>query len=286
MLKGLIHVPCLERRCISCHCLEDAGADVVDSAENPEVGAGGENFPDRGLPTQESQVRVIDVHLHSNVSHSFIIAEEEVKDVLLVELWQGKELLRVEKVPFLPLAQLPRLLDDNQPPRIVDIKVEKVERGLSTTAVITWKTDKPTTSEIRYGIDELDRQSFPHGCLVRNHRLTLNGLKTNRKYYFMLIAKDFYGQQMVSDRQCLSTEKDIDGGGIEPGELSPQRDCAIIRKELFNAGGRYLALFELSQSLSLSIGVFELQEPVGRLPEAFSGAVSGSEKKSFSCECC
>ena len=280
LVGGLVHEPCLEKRCIVCHCSASANS-VADKPEIKSDGMPSPVSPISESQTQEPEMTVIRANLHSDVSHSFIFSEDRVESVLLVELWQGKECLKVERVALLPLGQLPQLVDDKRAPQISDIKVEKVERGLSSTAVITWQTDKPATSGIRYGIDELNRHSFPHGCLVRDHRLKLPSLKTNRNYQFSLVSNDFFGNQAVSESQVLSTKKSIGGDSNHASELLPgKRDCAIVKKELFNVDGRYLALFELSQSLSLSIGVAGFQEPVRRLPDAFADSAPSELEKS------
>lgn len=260
LLKGLVHQPCLEGRCIACHCSQAQETSVDSTVEHDErvisASAKAKNI--------EPEMNVIHAHLHSDIAHSFIFSEDKVDRVLLVELWLGKALQKVERVALLPLGKLPRLVDDKRSPQISDVQIEKVERGLSSMAVISWKTDKPTTSGIRYGIDQLDRQSFPHGCLVRNHRLTLPSLKTNCKYRFSVVSNDFFANQAVSDCLLLSTEKDFSTGSDKQLDV---RDCAIVKKEFFNAEGRYLALFEVSQSLSLSIGAEKLLEPDGELPD-------------------
>ena len=267
LARGLIHQPCQEKRCIVCHCSESAETTLDGNAQGQSAGT---VLPVPETRTEEHELTVIDVHLHSNSSHSFVFSDEEVEDVLLVELWQGKELQKVEKVALLPLAQLPRLVDDKRPPRLSDIRVEKVERGLSSSAVISWKTDEPATTEIRYGLEKLNRNSFPHGCLPRTHRVTLSSLKTNRQYQFSVVSNDFFGNQAVSDCLSLSTKK-IDDAVSGPGSdlLSGKRDCSIIGKKFFNVDGRYLVLLELSQRLSVSIGVDDFRELVKRLPEVF-----------------
>ena len=272
--RGLIHQPCQDKRCIICHC--SASADI--NGDDVQARSAGTVPPVPKTPTDDHELTVIDVHLHSDYSHSFIFTDDEVEEVLLVELWQGKERQKVEKIALLPLAQLPRLIDDKRPPRFSDIRVEKVERGLSSSAVISWKTDEPATTGIRYGLKKLNRNSFPHGCLVRNHRVTLSSLKTNRQYQFSVVSTDLFGNQTVSDCLSLSTKKAVNIIH-DPGsdQLSKGRDCSIIGKQFFNIDGRYLALLELSQRVSVSIGVEGMREPVKRLPEVFVNSASEPE---------
>ena len=273
LARGLVHQPCLETRCIICHC--PASADITD--DHAQARSAGTVSPVPETQTEDYELTVIDATLQSGFSHSFLFSDEKVENVLLVELWQGKERQKVERIALLPLDQLPRLVDDKQPPQLSDIKLEKVERGPFSSAVITWKTDKPATSGIRYGVTELNRNSVPGGGLTRNHRVTLSSLKTNRKYQFSVVSNDLFGNQAVSDCRVLSTEGD-DKVVSEPELLPGNQDYSIIGKQFFNVDGRYLALFELSQSLSLSIGVEDPQGQVGRLPDSFMSSAPESEK--------
>ena len=276
LARGLVHQPCLEKRCIICHC--PVSADIT--GDHAQAQSTGPVSPVPAVPetqTEDYELTVIDATLQSDFSHSFLFSDDKVENVLLVELWQGKERQKVERVALLPLEQLPRLVDDKQPPQLSEIKVEKVERGPFSSAVITWKTDKPATSGICYGVTELNHNSVPSGCLIRNHRVTLSSLKTNRKYQFFVVSNDLFGNQAVSDCRVLSTEGD-DKVVSEPESLPESRDYSIIGKQFFNVDGRYLALFELSQSLSLSIGVEDPQGQVGRLPDSFMSSAPESEK--------
>ena len=276
LARVFIHQPCLEKRCLVCHCSVAADA-AEDDAQARSI--------DRVAPVSKPQIEdyeltVIDATLHSDFSHSFLFSDDKVEDVLLVELWQGKELQKVERVALMPLDQLPRLVDDEQPPQFSDIRVEKVERGPSSSAVITWKTDEPATSAIRYGLTELNHNSSIPKSLTRNHRVTLDSLRTNRQYQFSVVSKDFFGNQAVSDCLMLSTEK-ADGevpvsGGSETS--SERQDYSISRKQFYNADGRYLVLFELSRDLSLSIGIEDPQSLIGELSDSLISSASESEK--------
>ncbi len=246
---GLIHQPCLENRCSVCHCssksvatVAGGGSDAVSTVSKPAaIDAGGE-------------FKVIDSAVRSAFSHSFIFADDQVREALRVELWQGSELKKVEMVALAPLAKLPRLVDDKQAPKVYDVKIEQVDTGLSSSAKISWKTDKPAIAKVRYGINGLEKKGSGSRSLKRNHSLEFESLKSNRKYRVVVVAIDFFGNRSVSEEFELSTEKNY-LAPLQEFSLREKDDCEIVESLFYNVGDRYLALFELSRNLSISIGV-------------------------------
>jgi len=274
LTHALIHQPCLEKKCSVCHC-SSAAAILTSGSEsqtNLSVVADVNQENSGGQP----EIRIIDSAIHSALAHSFIFSRDQVADKLRVELWQGAELKLVETVGLPPLAELPHLINEKRPPKISEIKIDRVETGLSSVAVISWKTDVPTTSKVRYGINRLDKLSPGLKSLTRRHTVELDSLKSNRKYKLAVVAVDFFGNQAVSEPFTLSTDKDY----LAPLHefLLPRKGaCRIVEVQFYNVGGRYLALFELSQDLSVSIGVEKNSIDLNQIV-AVSGAAG--EKKS------
>lgn len=248
---GLIHQPCLEKKCSVCHCssaalnlAEEAGSTAIISTATGNKDNSGSQL----------QLKIIDSAIRSAFSHSFIFLRNQVVDKLHVELWQGAELKRIETVVLPPLATLPRLTNNNLPPKISDIRIKKVETGLSAAAVISWKTDVPAGTQIRYGVDGLGRKSPGSKSLTRMHTLELESLKSNRQYRFAVVAVDFFGNQAVSETDTFSTGQDY-MAPLQEFSLPRKTEYRIVESQFYNVGDSYLALFKLSQSLSVSIGV-------------------------------
>ena len=79
-------------------------------------------------------------------------------------------------------------------PQISSVQVSAVTE---TTAVITWTTDKPSDSVVRYGTASNNWDSYPNtesdSALVTSHSITLSGLTQETNYYFMVGSTDAFG---------------------------------------------------------------------------------------------
>jgi len=246
---GLVHQPCVEKKCSVCHC--SSAAALAAGSDSQAATVTNVHQDSSGI---QPEIKIIDSAIHSALSHSFIFAQDQVADKLRVELWQGANLERVETVVLPPLARLPRLTNKKQAPKISEIRVDRIETGLSSAAVISWKTDVPTTSRIRYGIKNLDRKSRGSKSLTLKHTVELESLKSNRQYRVAVVAVDFFGNRAESDAFMLTTDKDY-LAPLHEFSLPRKTDCRIVEMQFYNIGNQYLALLELSQDLSVSIGV-------------------------------
>ena len=78
-------------------------------------------------------------------------------------------------------------------PQISNVQVSAVSE---TTSLITWTTDKPGDSEVRYGPTAVDWDSYPDtttdSALKTSHRIVLNGLSQATTYFFMVGSNDEY----------------------------------------------------------------------------------------------
>ena len=246
----LVHQPCLEKKCSICHC-SSAAATLTAGSDSQAATVAKVHQKSSGI---QPEIKIIDSAIHSSFSHSFIFSQDQVAGKLRVELWQGADLERVETVVLPPLARLPRLTNNKQAPKISEIRIDRVETGLSSAAVISWKTDVPTTSRVRYGIKNLDRKSPGLQSLTLKHTVELESLKSNRQYRVAVVAVDFFGNRAVSDAFTLATDKDY-LAPLHEFSLPRKTDCRIVEMQFYSIGNQYLALLELSQDLSVSIGV-------------------------------
>lgn len=66
---------------------------------------------------------------------------------------------------------------------------------LDTSAVITWQTNKPSTSQVLYGISpNMDLSTTEKTTLVTSHSVLLTGLLPNITYAYSAISRDLEGQ--------------------------------------------------------------------------------------------
>ena len=83
-------------------------------------------------------------------------------------------------------------LFDTTPPAISKIKVADI--GLSS-ARITWMTDEPATSEMRYGTTSAYGLNLATDTKEKEHAFTLVNLEPETLYYYILGSTDNYGNK-------------------------------------------------------------------------------------------
>jgi len=87
------------------------------------------------------------------------------------------------------------------PPQISDIKVTVT----SSTATITWKTDKSATSKVNYGLTTAYGLTVSSGVLVTSHSLTLTGLTPSTTYHYQVQSMDGGVTGSYSDKTFTTT---------------------------------------------------------------------------------
>ena len=94
------------------------------------------------------------------------------------------------------------LPNDQTPPQISGISSQPG----STTAVITWTTNEPASTEVLYGTDQNNlNQTYNDANLTLNHQAGLSGLNTLTTYYFRVRSRDAAGNLSTSAVQSFTT---------------------------------------------------------------------------------
>ncbi len=103
----------------------------------------------------------------------------------------GKELSRSDDATF-----------DTLTPPIAKPPVVSQFKALPTdvSAIVTWTTDKPATSQVLYGLDKSTSNSTPADSkLVTSHSVRVNGLQPNSTYYYRIKSADADGDTATMD---------------------------------------------------------------------------------------
>ena len=79
------------------------------------------------------------------------------------------------------------LARDTTPPVIQKVSLSDMTEA---SAIITWQTEKPATSQVKTCESNTCVSTELDGTLVSNHSVTLTDLKPNTKYQFTVISKD------------------------------------------------------------------------------------------------
>lgn len=80
------------------------------------------------------------------------------------------------------------------------------------SAVITWSTDKYSTSQVLYGLTSgLGSETATDLSLNKNHYIILTGLLAATTYYYKVKSVDVYGNVTIGDLQSFTTAGDVTG---------------------------------------------------------------------------
>lgn len=94
-----------------------------------------------------------------------------------------------------------------QAPRISNLQFQPVENEPSSTQKVTWTTNIPTSSEVAYGVDSLNKTTVDDK-LVTQHELTIRSLQDNSQYRLLARSRDASGNLATSDQQVFRTALD------------------------------------------------------------------------------
>ena len=92
---------------------------------------------------------------------------------------------------------------DETPPVISNVAVTDVG---SDHATITWETDEPATSVVRYGRSSGNyTEEMSDGTRVTSHSIKIYGLIPNTTYYFVVESTDIFGNTAQSSEYTFTT---------------------------------------------------------------------------------
>ncbi len=99
---------------------------------------------------------------------------------------------------------------DTTPPTISGAKVSK---GLNSSMLVSWKTNKICNGMVRYGLDKNYGQSmaedatiYSTGKFSSNHEVALDNLLSNTTYYYSIVSYDSSGNIAVSSDKTFKTD--------------------------------------------------------------------------------
>ncbi|MCK5416805.1 hypothetical protein KAI92_05260 [Candidatus Parcubacteria bacterium] len=127
--------------------------------------------------------------------------------------------------------------DDNEPPRLANIKVDGVSFASST---VTWETNEVADSLINYGISKNYGIARDPIADKIQHKIILDDLLSDTRYYFRITSSDGSGNQGISSDFSFITEEetDIDFSEEELENILEEDNKGLIEKilEMGNEG--------------------------------------------------
>ncbi|VAW32382.1 hypothetical protein MNBD_CPR01-54, partial [hydrothermal vent metagenome] len=109
-----------------------------------------------------------------------------------------------------------------------------VGQNTVASAVITWKTTKPTTSQVDYGFDT----NYVHATsenknLTYSHSVTLKNLSINGSvYHYRVLSTNAYGNQTISTDHTFTTVKVPHGDSKAPSKITDLKVTKITKNSV------------------------------------------------------
>lgn len=122
----------------------------------------------------------------------------------------------------------PKTPADTTAPVLSNLKTSNIT---ATSVTITWTTDEPSTSEVRYGSNgRTDTYDVFQGDMtpVTEHSVTLYGLKPDTNYHFVISSVDASGNRATSGDNVFKTMAQTSPPTISNVKVTPSQNSATI----------------------------------------------------------
>jgi hypothetical protein len=93
-------------------------------------------------------------------------------------------------------------------PHIANLRFQPVAGQPTSTQMVTWTTNTPTTSTITYGIQGTDGTEMASATLTTDHSVTITDLVDDSQYFLLAQSRDKDGNLALSDKQIFRTALD------------------------------------------------------------------------------
>ncbi|WP_457573198.1 cytochrome c3 family protein [Desulfolithobacter sp.] len=263
-----IHAPLIEQNCAICHV---ASTKPTTSVLQPDKSDTKEAAPPQ-VPV-DRKIRWLQRHYDPALVHWFLIPAQKFDDTLFVQKSGPDGRTDIVSIPLPPLETLPQLEDDHQPPVISDIHFLGLQRGVLPTAVVSWKTNKPTGSKIMYGIDRVDENTTPYDSLLSTeHLMAISPVTPGKTYQYVIVSTDIFGNRAQSVVQQFSTE--TFSTMRLPEEKTIPSGPVDLEHHFFALGKKYVLQFIADQPTYLAVGAHRTLQ---RQPTIKTTTVTGEE---------
>jgi serine protease len=125
---------------------------------------------------------------------------------------------------------------DETPPIISDVKAVAVT---GTTATITWTTDEPSQSTVKYGTTTPLGSAMSDSTLVTSHSVTLTNLQKSTLYYFEVQSTDASGNPATDNKNGNFYSFTTQDNQPPVANAGPDQSALINAQVQFDASGSY-----------------------------------------------
>ncbi len=216
------HAPFEEKQCQTCHTVAAiVGTDILETSVR--------------MLTQPIVVSEDDYRTEHAVLLKGLTPTAAYDIYVTVRDVSGERLRR--EFPGTVPADIPDVkTNDKDPPRIFDVRVGPVSRGVFLETTVTWKTDELSTSLVEYGpSNRYGRFTSEDSTLKKKHTRNIHQLESGRDYYFRVVSRDIFGNEAVSEDLQFSTfdVSDAQAAVAVVGDETDQRDLTLYQAGVF-----------------------------------------------------
>ena len=93
-------------------------------------------------------------------------------------------------------------------PRVSNVRFEQQKNSATSTLLVTWVTNVPTSSTVSYNQDGDTAKEVSKSTLETTHSMLISNLQDNQTYYMSVGGRDAYGNPALSDSQRVQTDYD------------------------------------------------------------------------------
>ncbi|MBU0481014.1 MAG: hypothetical protein KKG47_07930 [Proteobacteria bacterium] len=236
--KRFIHLPFSEKQCEKCHAADARLDNNIDrKIESPDI---------KWLSRNRTPAK----------THWFDLEASTKGDLIHLEARSGQKGVVTKEVSVPSLEELDQVTSSSQnPPVITNVKVLEVSKGIFLSATVGWETDKPASSKVLYGLNDLSQQSPLDRQFARVHEVSLTGIKANRDYKFAVVSEDMSGNRSESKTFAFSTDKTFSDRDIMAESDAQSGGEMEISGELFRNGNGYSLKVTVNRAAMVAIGL-------------------------------
>ncbi len=233
--KRYVHAPVLENHCAVCH-VKGGDLNIEQQAVDNKAQAEIEWFARDCQENDEHWFELPGSLAGKNISLMAKAGERKV-------LEQEVNLPLLEELEQFPVAQ--------SGVHIYDLQVVEVKRGVFLSARIAWKTDRISDAQVFYGEKSLKAKSALDHRWATDHEITLTGLDSRRKYTFIAVSHDIYGNKALSEKMDFSTYDFFSEPALQSRVVQREID---LQARFYREKERLFARFATSQPVAMRLG--------------------------------
>ncbi len=239
--RRFVHMPFQEKKCRQCHTVQESHQGLSQQRARNRANT--------------QRVQWLEESIQPAMNHYFLFSSQDVSGTVVVEAAMPQGGTSRQELTLPPVREMQMVSNDGRAPKVSNVRLIEVVRGIYIEATIAWQTDEPAKSIIEYGIGAMGIKVGSDNRLARDHRLTLSGLKRNQEYNYQILSEDRFGNHTTAGPYYFSTK------GVRYQQRSMAAEYSrrgsnvkLIHGATRNNDGQVVLQIAANRAVSLSIG--------------------------------